>query len=77
MTSGPGGEPGRDRWLLSFADLLTLLFAFMLVLYASTAFNDEQQRELGQSLRTSFGGTPASSVTFKKSWTIGVGSQRP
>ena len=60
MTSGPGGEPGRDRWLLSFADLLTLLFAFMLVLYASTAFNNEQQRELGQSLRTSFGGTPAS-----------------
>ena len=60
MSSGPGGEPGRDRWLLSFADLLTLLFAFMLVLYASTAFNDEQQRELGRSLRTSFGGTPAS-----------------
>jgi len=53
-----GGSVGRDRWLLSFADLMTLLFAFMLVLYASTAFDQRQQDDLQSALRSSFGGTP-------------------
>ncbi len=49
---------GGDRWLLSFADLMTLLFAFMLVLYASTAFDVSKREALQSALRSSFGGKP-------------------
>ena len=52
------GAVGRDRWLLSFADLMTLLFAFLLLLYASTAFDQRQQDDLQSALRSSFGGKP-------------------
>lgn len=61
-----GGSVGRDRWLLSFADLMTLLFAFMLVLYASTAFDQRQQDDLQSALRSSFGGKPKAPSVLDK-----------
>lgn len=56
--AAPDAGGGRDRWLISFADLMTLLFAFMLVLYVSTAFDARQQETLQGALRSSFGGKP-------------------
>ena len=56
--SPPSPGAGRDRWLISFADLMTLLFAFMLVLYVATAFDARQQETLQGALRSSFGGKP-------------------
>lgn len=53
---GAGQPGGRDRWLLSFADLMTLLFAFTLVLYVATAFDEAEQAAVHDGLRSSFGG---------------------
>jgi chemotaxis protein MotB len=46
--------PSRDRWLLSYADLLTLLLAFFVVMYSVSAVNETKLAELASSLSDSF-----------------------
>ena len=58
-----GSEPAsqRDRWLLSYADFLTLLLALFVVLYASALVDVEKNRGLFEGLQSAFAkGTPAS-----------------
>ena len=50
----------RDRWLISYADFITLLFAFFVVMYAVSAVNENKLRVLAGSLGDAFGKTPAS-----------------
>ncbi len=52
--------PSRDRWLLSYADFLTLLLALFVVLYASARLDAEKNRGLFEGLQTSFTGNAAS-----------------
>ena len=40
-----------ERWLVSYADFMTLLFAFFAVLYATSEVNLEKTKELEQSMR--------------------------
>lgn len=49
----------HDRWLISFADFVTLLFAFFVVMYAISAVNESKYRVLANSLGDAFG-KPAS-----------------
>jgi len=49
-------ETFRQRWLLSFADLMTLLFAFFLVLYVSSGIGLNEPGMVRDSLRQTFGG---------------------
>lgn len=52
-------EPeNHDRWLVSYADLLTLLFAFFVVMYAISSVNEGKYRVLSNSLGTAFGRGP-------------------
>lgn len=41
----------RERWLVSYADFMTLLFAFFVVLYATSESNLEKAKEFQESLR--------------------------
>ena len=43
-------SPQRDRWLLSYADLLTLLLAFFVVMYSISVVNEKKLYELATSL---------------------------
>ena len=45
----------HDRWLISFADFVTLLFAFFVVMYAVSAVNESKYRVLANSLGDAFG----------------------
>jgi len=45
----------HDRWLISFADFVTLLFAFFVVMYAISAVNESKYRVLANSLGDAFG----------------------
>ncbi len=47
----------HDRWLISFADFVTLLFAFFVVMYAISAVNESKYRVLASSLGDAFGKT--------------------
>lgn len=53
---GNGGHhAGRDRWLVSYADFITLLFAFFVVMYALSSVNESKYRVLTQSINQAFG----------------------
>jgi chemotaxis protein MotB len=44
----------HDRWLVSYADFITLLFAFFVVLYASSKADEQKQAQIASSIRTGF-----------------------
>ena len=44
----------RDRWLVSYADFITLLFAFFVVLYASSRADQRKQSQIAQSIQAAF-----------------------
>lgn len=50
----PGPE-GRERWLLSYADFITLLFAVFVVLFASSKADEVKEKHVAASLRRAFG----------------------
>jgi chemotaxis protein MotB len=45
----------HDRWLVSYADFITLLFAFFVVMYAISSVNQGKYKVLTTSLGTAFG----------------------
>ncbi len=44
----------HERWLVSYADFITLLFAFFVVMYSISSVNDGKFRVLSESLVASF-----------------------
>ena len=58
-------EDNPERWMVSYADFITLLFAFFVVMYAISAVNVNKYRILTASLGTAFGRNPALGVTPK------------
>ena len=45
----------HERWLVSYADFITLLFAFFVVMYALSSVSEGKYRVLSDSLITAFG----------------------
>ena len=48
----------HDRWLISYADFITLLFAFFVVMYAISMVNEGKYRVLSDALVSAFNKTP-------------------
>lgn len=44
----------HDRWMISYADFITLLFAFFVVMYAISSVNEGKYRILSESLGDAF-----------------------
>jgi chemotaxis protein MotB len=44
----------HDRWLVSYADFITLLFAFFVVMYALSTVNEGKYRILSESMSSAF-----------------------
>lgn len=49
-----------ERWLVSYADFITLLFAFFVVMYAVSSVNEGKYRVLSETLNAVFMSTPRS-----------------
>ena len=47
----------HERWLVSYADFITLLFAFFVVMYAISSVNEGKYRVLSDSLSVGFRGS--------------------
>lgn len=49
-----------DRWLISYADFVTLLFAFFVVMYSISSVNEEKYKNFSDSLSIAFTNQPSS-----------------
>ncbi len=53
----------HERWLVSYADFITLLFAFFVVMYSTSSINEGKYRAVSESAQAAFN---PSSLTSKK-----------
>ena len=44
----------HERWLVSYADFITLLFAFFVVLFASSKTDQKKQQQMTQAMQSAF-----------------------
>ena len=51
-----------ERWLVSYADFITLLFAFFVVMYSISSINEGKYRVLSDSISSAFTGQPAAAI---------------
>jgi len=56
----PEEHVNHERWLVSYADFITLLFAFFVVMYSVSSVNAGKYRVLSEALEAAFGSTPRS-----------------
>jgi chemotaxis protein MotB len=54
--SGGGEEGGGERWLLTYADMITLLMALFMVLFSISSVNISKYQTLQKSLKAAFSG---------------------
>jgi chemotaxis protein MotB len=47
-------RPGHERWLVSYADFMTLLFAFFVVLYSASKADQKKQMQVSESINAAF-----------------------
>ena len=47
-------QDNKDRWLVSYADFITLLFAFFVVMYSISSVNEGKYRVLSDSISSAF-----------------------
>ncbi len=57
-------EESHERWLISYADFITLLFAFFVVMYATSTINLNKYRALSNAVVTAFQGKPGQVTTL-------------
>ena len=50
----PRSRVGHDRWLVSYADFITLLFGFFVVLYAFARADQKKQAQVSQAIDSAF-----------------------
>jgi len=67
-------EENTDRWLVSYADFMTLLLAFFVVMYSISSVNLGKYRVLSDSMTTAFTQVPDHSI--KLSSQLGISVQR-
>ncbi len=58
----PEEHENHERWLVSYADFITLLFAFFVVMYAISSLNEGKYRVLSDSLVSAFKNAPSSVI---------------
>jgi len=56
-------DESHERWLISYADFITLLFAFFVVMYATSTINLNKYRALSSAVVTAFQGKPGEANT--------------
>lgn len=47
-------HPNHERWLVSYADFITLLFAFFVVMFAAANMDKNKARELARAMQAAF-----------------------
>ncbi len=61
----PEEHVNHERWLVSYADFITLLFAFFVVMYSVSSVNAGKYRVLSEALEAAFRSTPRSTTPIQ------------
>ena len=59
----PEEHDNHERWLVSYADFITLLFAFFVVMYALSTVNEGKYRILSDSMASAFRNLPINAAS--------------
>ena len=51
-------QSNHDRWVVSYADFVTLLFAFFVVMYSISSVNEDKYRVLSNAMLSAFNDVP-------------------
>jgi chemotaxis protein MotB len=70
----PQSHDNQDRWMVSYADFVTLLFAFFVVMFASTAADKVKAKQVSASVREALAHGEVSDVIRKA---LGRSRDRP
>lgn len=62
MTEGQPESAGMMRWLLTYADMITLLLIFFVILYALSRVNQHKYEALVQAMRAALSGKSVSAI---------------
>lgn len=62
----PEEHDNHERWLVSYADFITLLFAFFVVMYAISSVNEGKYKVLSNSMVDAFKQAPSSKDVIKQ-----------
>jgi chemotaxis protein MotB len=54
---GAGDHENAERWLLTYADMITLLVAFFIMMYSMSVLNLAKFNQVAISIKSGFGGT--------------------
>jgi chemotaxis protein MotB len=69
-------DPEHERWLVSYADFITLLFAFFVVMYGISSINEGKYRVMSDSIVYAFradpGTAPGAAVSQRAADTIQI-----
>lgn len=68
----PGHAPNHERWVISYADLLTLLLATFVVLYASSVRNKLKEAQVAEAFVKAFHGSPSTVLVTQPTGSQGV-----
>jgi chemotaxis protein MotB len=66
----------HERWMVSYADFITLLFAFFVVMYAISSVNTGKYRVLSDALGSAFGRAPVLLTNSSKMGLVIGGQQK-
>ena len=72
---GGHGEGGSERWLLTYADMITLLTAFFIMMYSMSVLNLTKFRQVAISIKSGFGGQLDNAGRSLMNPTSGVGTK--
>ncbi len=67
----------HERWLVSYADFITLLFAFFVVMYALSSINEGKYRIMSDSISSAFRSDPGMSPASQPGISPGTSAPMP
>jgi chemotaxis protein MotB len=67
LPQAPAGGEGSERWLITYADMITLLLVMFIILYATANTDLAKFKALAESMAQGFGATSASTASSGQS----------
>ena len=62
-------EPeNHERWLVSYADFITLLFAFFVVMFATSQTDKGKAQQVSESVKKALEGEKLSTDAWRRFW---------